>query len=376
MDVDQRAFPFTLDTNNFADTIEACRRLRDVVDIKSSSKDSRRWSKIVQLVFDTLHSIGKIVFLGFWDDPDSGSQQESDLILMGKLIPTLKDALEALQFIFEERKSIEDTTSSAEKVALLVLNSSCVEIRMRSVLEKLQLLSSIQLIEDTVRSEKIYRELEKINLEIKYSTLADSEKRLGFAHPDTLAIASDLGLALHRSKFYNAADHMYRRVLAAQELVQGSASSGTLKSIYDLAKVLESQGKSEAAEKMFRRAAFRRQHLSDMERPSSRQLRWKVSNEGSLISDYIQSLISSPEAVEIGLSASAAAALSRRLQGAIAHKTRIAKFRAVSFRSRAQTLIESLLGVTLEWWPLPQPQHSLPAGLATIVWTCVSKFTR
>jgi hypothetical protein len=354
--------------------------LRNIVDVGSSFKDSRKWSQIVQLALDTLLKIEIVVFdLHDIDSPDTlGLRQELDSISMGKLIPTLKDELEALQFIFEERKSIEDTTSSAEKVALLVLNSSCVEIRMRSVLEKLQLLSTIQLFEDTVQSKQIGKEIEKITLEIKRSTLADSETRLGFEDPDTLAIVGDLGLPLHRNESYNATGDMYREIPEAQEKISGSASFDTL---YDLAEVLQSQGKSEEAEKMFRRASFRRQHLSDMQRPSSGQpesalkLRSRVSNECFLLSDYIQSLISSPEAVEIGLSVSAAAALSRRLQGAIAHKTRIAKFRAVSFRSRAQTLIESLLGVTLEWWPLPQPQHSLPAGLATIVWTCVSKST-
>lgn len=271
MDAVSLAYPLLIHSDNLMDTIESCMELRNIVDVGSSFKDSRKWSQIVQLALDTLLKIEIVVFdLHDIDSPDTlGLRQELDSISMGKLIPTLKDELEALQFIFEERKSIEDTTSSAEKVALLVLNSSCVEIRMRSVLEKLQLLSTIQLFEDTVRSEKSGKEIEKITLEIKRSTLADSETRLGFEDPDTLAIASDLGLALHFNESYSAAEDMHRRVLAAQELVLGSASSVTLKSINDLAEVLQSQGKPEEAEKMFRRASFRRQHLSDMERSAS-----------------------------------------------------------------------------------------------------------
>lgn len=375
MNDDQPAFTFILDKNNLADAIEACRGLRDAVDLRSSREDSRRWWQIMKLALDTLLNIETVVH-GLWNSPDTSRlRHKLDSISIEKLISTLKDELHALRSIIEERGLIEDTGPSVGEVVDLLLNSSSVETRMRSVLEKLQLLSTTQPFDDTVRSGKIVKEIDKITLEIKYSTLADSEKRLGFEHPDTLAIASDLGLALHFNESYSAAEDMHRRVLAAQEQVLGSASSVTLKSINDLAEVLQSQGKPEEAEKMFRRASFRPQHLSDMERPSSGQLRWKVSNEGSLISDYIRSLVGSPEAVEIGLSVSAAAALSRKLQGATAHKTRIAKFRAVSFRSKAQTLLESLLGIPLEWWPLPEPQRPLPAGLASIVWTCVSKST-
>lgn len=375
MDAGHLAFPFILHSDVLTDTIEACKRLHNAVDLRSSRKDFHRWSQNIWLVLDTLLNM-ETVLRGLLDSPD-----ELDLLLkldsisIGKLLLTFNNEVKALQFIFDERTLIDNRTPSVGDVADMVLISSSVETKMGSVLEKLQLLCTTQPFANTVRSEQISKEIEKITLDIKYSTLEDSDERLGFEHPDTLAIASDIGLTLHRNGSYHAAEFMYRRVLAAQEQVLGSASSVTLKSINDLAEVLQSQGKPEEAEKMFRRASFRRQHLSDMERPSSGQLRWKVSNEGSLISDYIRSLVGSPEAVEIGLSVSAAAALSRKLQGATAHKTRIAKFRAVSFRSKAQTLLESLLGIPLEWWPLPEPQRPLPAGLASIVWTCVSKST-
>ena len=93
----------------------------------------------------------------------------------------------------------------------------------------------------------------------------------------------------------------------------------------------------------------------------------KETARESPMSAFIRSLPSTSD-----ISPSAAEALISRLQRAKPHTIRVLRHRIISMRSKVQLSVESMLRVSLEWWPLPAPQRHLSTGFASIDWKCVS----
>src|SRR5882757_7950127 len=83
-------------------------------------------------------------------------------------------------------------------------------------------------------------------------TLVFREKVLGKEHPETLTSMNNLALVLDSQGKYEAAEAMHRQTLATKEKVLGKQHPSTLTSMNNLALVLDSQGKYEAAEAMHR----------------------------------------------------------------------------------------------------------------------------
>jgi len=82
-----------------------------------------------------------------------------------------------------------------------------------------------------------------------------SEKVLGPEHPDTLASMNNLALVLDSQGKYEAAEEMQRQAIELKEKVLGPEHPDTLASMDNLTLVLDSQGKYEAAEEMQRHLA-------------------------------------------------------------------------------------------------------------------------
>lgn len=84
--------------------------------------------------------------------------------------------------------------------------------------------------------------------------LDEYEKALGEEHPETLRSVENLAGVLPSQGKYEAAEMMNRRALEGIEKALGKEHSSTLASMNNLAGVLLHQGKYEAAEEMNRRA--------------------------------------------------------------------------------------------------------------------------
>ena len=78
-------------------------------------------------------------------------------------------------------------------------------------------------------------------------------KQFGPEHPDTLRSMNNLAMVLDGQGKYEAAEAMHRQTLELREKVLGPEQLDTLRSMNNLAVVLEGQGKYEAAETMHRR---------------------------------------------------------------------------------------------------------------------------
>ena len=77
--------------------------------------------------------------------------------------------------------------------------------------------------------------------------------RSALEHPQTLTSMNNLAEVLSSQGKYEAAEAMHRRTLELSEKVLGLEHPHTLTSMNNLAEVLRSQGKYEAAEAMHRR---------------------------------------------------------------------------------------------------------------------------
>ncbi|KAK3614601.1 hypothetical protein LTR56_026644 [Elasticomyces elasticus] len=99
--------------------------------------------------------------------------------------------------------------------------------------------------------------------------LEGREKALGKEHPSTLKSVSNLASVLQEQGKYEAAEAMNRRALESREKALGEEHPSTLMSVENLALVLQYQGKYEVAEAMNRRALEGREKALGKEHPDT-----------------------------------------------------------------------------------------------------------
>ncbi|KAI0101549.1 hypothetical protein GGR51DRAFT_563451 [Nemania sp. FL0031] len=85
-------------------------------------------------------------------------------------------------------------------------------------------------------------------------SLQHHEKALGREHPQTLATASNLGIALNRVGKYEEVENMHKQALELREKVLGKMHPNTLQSMNNLGATLNHLGKYEEAENMHKQA--------------------------------------------------------------------------------------------------------------------------
>ena len=84
----------------------------------------------------------------------------------------------------------------------------------------------------------------------KHTSSKIGKKARRSEHPDTLMSMNNLAVVLDSQGKYEAAEEMYRRTLELREKVLGSKHPDTLMSMNNLAGVLDDQGKYDTAMEM------------------------------------------------------------------------------------------------------------------------------
>ncbi|RYP03604.1 hypothetical protein DL764_005034 [Monosporascus ibericus] len=92
---------------------------------------------------------------------------------------------------------------------------------------------------------------------------------LGKKYPDTLTSMDDLPLVLNSQGKYDEAEQMYRQALALSKAVLGKKHSVILTSMDNLANVLDNQGKYDEAEQMYRQVLQLRQAVLGRKHPDT-----------------------------------------------------------------------------------------------------------
>jgi tetratricopeptide (TPR) repeat protein len=109
-------------------------------------------------------------------------------------------------------------------------------------------------------------------------------KVMGPEHPDTLRSISNLARVLDMQGKYEEAELMNRQALAQREIVLGPEHPDTLTSMGSLAIVISNQGKNEEAESMHRQVLAKRETVLGPEHPdtlkSMNSLAIVISNQG------------------------------------------------------------------------------------------------
>jgi tetratricopeptide (TPR) repeat protein len=98
------------------------------------------------------------------------------------------------------------------------------------------------------------------------------EKVLGKEHPGTLTSIHNIALFLQSQGKYDEAEPMYRQTLALTEKILGKEHlrhASTLTSMNNLAFLLQSQGKYDEAEPMYRQTLALREKILGKEHPDT-----------------------------------------------------------------------------------------------------------
>jgi tetratricopeptide (TPR) repeat protein len=98
--------------------------------------------------------------------------------------------------------------------------------------------------------------------------LETNKRALGEQHPDTLKSMINLASVLQDHNQYEAAEELFRRALDGREKVLGKEHPATLGSMGNLAAVLRDQGKYNAAEELYRQALYGREKVLGGEHPT------------------------------------------------------------------------------------------------------------
>ncbi|KAH6874575.1 Tetratricopeptide repeat-domain-containing protein, partial [Thelonectria olida] len=95
------------------------------------------------------------------------------------------------------------------------------------------------------------------------------KKVLSKEHPSVLAIMNNLAVLLNSLGKYEAAEKMHRQTLELREKLFGKEHPSTLDSMNNLAVILDRLGKSEEAERMYRQTLVLREKVLSKEHPST-----------------------------------------------------------------------------------------------------------
>ena len=110
--------------------------------------------------------------------------------------------------------------------------------------------------------------------------LLHAKSHLGFDHPSTLTSVNNLGSLLQSQGKLEEAEPLYRRGLESRERVLGEEHPDTLTSVNNLGILLRAQGKLEEAEPLYRRGLEGRERVLGGEHPSTLT---SVNNLGGLL---------------------------------------------------------------------------------------------
>jgi tetratricopeptide (TPR) repeat protein len=97
-------------------------------------------------------------------------------------------------------------------------------------------------------------DLDRAAITLNRRALETQERVLGREHPDTLRSVNNLASLLDNKGDYDGAEPLYRRALEVRECVLGREHPDTLISVNSLAFLLYNKGDYDGAESLFRRA--------------------------------------------------------------------------------------------------------------------------
>lgn len=93
------------------------------------------------------------------------------------------------------------------------------------------------------------------------------------------------------------------------------------------------------------------------------------------ISEFLESLVSGTGAKLSKVHRSVARVLARKLRNVKSDQitfSRIPKDDHLTVMNRAQNFVEKIIGLPLDWWPLPASRQYPAPGSPRIAWSCVS----